>query len=216
MLGVSLDNGQIVFSTINIPYKDTYLSDAFLTNKLSLDDFFNQLNHVLNLRDGGSKIYQYDSKTNIFGPDNFYVIRCNSLDGINDIYIAKNKDILLDKCNLKFDDLDGVSMKIKDGTLTSTSATVIITDISQSENIYGNSYFIEKKENESWIKLVPKRNFIFTDIGYKIGEDNTLEFKIDWQLDYGELESGEYRIVKDTSIPNEGTSHYITVEFILE
>ena len=39
---------------------------------------------------------------------------------------------------------------------------------------------------------------------------------INWEWLYGELENGEYRLVKDTSEAGEEPTHYITTEFIIE
>ena len=35
-----------------------------------------------------------------------------------------------------------------------------------------------------------------------VDENNKLEFDIDWSITYGELETGEYRLVKNTDIEN--------------
>ena len=218
MLGTTIDDGRLISFTFSVPYikgnEHLYLDDSLLNGTITVEEFISKLEHIDTLRDGGSKIYKYNKSKKIFGDSNFYVISCNSTDGIHDVFIAKNKDLLLDKCSIKIDDLTGVSMAIKEGTLTRKS--VIITDTSDRENIYGEFYKIEKKENNKWVELEPLQERFFNDIGYVVGEENTLQLDINWESNYGELENGEYRIVKDTSEAGEGTVHYLTVEFTIE
>ncbi len=217
--GHTLEDGRHVFSSISVPYlafDNSDLLDAFANHQITVEDFFNQLDYVDALWDGGSKIYHYDKNKKEFGNADFYVISCNSIDNIKDIYIARKKDSLMNKCNMKIDDLENASMTIKNGTLTKTGATVIITDTSNRNNIYGESYKIEKEENGMWTELQPKHDMVFTSIGYSVNENHTLELKVNWESSYGELQNGTYRILKDTSYAGEGTRHYITAKFTIE
>ncbi len=214
-LGTTIDDGRVILFTLNIPYKNTSLDNAFVNNEITIEEFVSKLKTYETLRDGGSKIYYYDKSQKEFGKESFYVINCNSVDNIKNVYIAKNVENLYDKCILKIDDLENVSMTIKEGSLTTTEATIIITDNSNRKNIYGNWFKIQKKENNNWIDLKPKNDMLFTSIGYTVDENNKLELKINWELSYGELENGEYRILKNTSESGEGTDHYITAEFTI-
>lgn len=217
MIGHTLDDGRVISFTFDVPYKDNGLSLAFSNNEITIDDFINELEYVATLRDGGSKIYKYNKNKKIFGNENFYTIVCNNLE-INDIYVAKQKENVIDKCSIKIDDLEGISMSIKEGTLTNTSATIVITDLSKRENIYGDAYRIDKKVNGNWEKLdiIFEGNYGWNSIGYTIGKDKKLEFSLNWETLYGKLAKGEYRIVKDTSEAGEGTTHYLTVEFVID
>lgn len=219
MLGLTLADGRYISFAFEVPYlhsNDTSLFDAFMKQQITVEDFFNQLEHVDTLWDGSSKIYHYDKKKKKFGDEDFYVISCNTIDHHQDIYIAKNKENLMNKCSMKIDDLENVSMIIKEGTLTRIGATVIITDTSNRNNVYGESYKIEKKENGMWIELQPKHDMVFTSIGYSVNENHILEFKVNWECHYESLPNGTYRILKDTSYAGEGTKHYITAEFTIE
>ena len=53
---------------------------------------------------------------------------------------------------------DNITMSIEDGTLTKTSATIIITDLSNNINVYSEWFRIEKKENNKWKELKTKEN----------------------------------------------------------
>ena len=212
------ENGRVIHFAYDVPYNDDSLSLALSNKEISIDDFISKLDYVASLKDGGSSIYKYNKSKKTFGGTNFYVVVCNSLDNIDDIYVAKYRENLNGMCSFKIDDLDGVSMSIKDGTLTNVGATVVITDTSNRENIYGDEYRIDKKEDGKWemLPIIFEGNYAWNDIGYSAGEDNKLELDINWEWLYGKLESGEYRIVKDTSEAGEGTTHYITAEFVIE
>lgn len=217
MIGHTLDDGRIVHFTFDVPYNDSTISEALANKQISIDDFINKLDYVEGLKDGGSKVYKYDKNKKDFGEEEFYVVVCNTMDNIKDIYVARYRESLNGKCEIKVDSLEGVSMTIKDGTLTRTGATIIITDVSDRNNIYGDSYRIDKKENGEWIEVrTIIEDYAWNAIGYSVNENNRLEKTISWEWLYGKLENGEYRIVKDTSEAGEGTRYYITAEFIIK
>jgi len=218
MIGNTLDDGRIIHFTFDVPYGESGLSYALSNNEISLNDFISRLDIIDALNDGGSTFYKYNKRNMIFGDEDFYVLVCNSFDNINDIYVAKNRESLDSKCSILINDLDGVSMSIKEGTLTRSGATIIITDISNRNNIYGEEYRIDKLENGNWqeLDIVVDGNYGFNSIGYSVGEDNKLELDINWEWLYGKLDNGEYRLVKDTSKAFEGSNHYITVEFVIK
>lgn len=221
MISHTLNDGRVIHFTFNVPYivdnENSYVAESLSNSKLTIDDFMLGLDYVDIWMDGGSKIYKYNKNKKIYGNEEFYVVQCNSIDGIKDIYVAKYRESLNDKCSIKIDDLDGVSMSIKNDTLTRKGATIIITDTSNRKNIYGESYRIDKKDNGVWIELTPIiENYGFNDIGYYADENNELELNINWEWLYGELEICEYRIVKDISETGKGTNHYITTEFVIK
>lgn len=211
--GITLDDGRVVNSTFEVRYNNKYLSDLLRDREINIDDFIGKLKLDEELKDGGSKIYKYEDDLKFSGLSNYYVLSCNSLDNIKDIFIAKNRDSLSDKCSLKFDDIDGVSMKVKDGTVSSKGLTVVITDTSERENIYGSYYRVEEFKNNEWVELKSKIDMVFDSMGYHRDEHNMLEFNISWLSYYGRLSSGKYRLVKETSIKGEGTKHFLTAEF---
>lgn len=214
VIGHTLDDGRYITFTLDVPYKETSLGDALMNNDLTIDEFISKLELVDTLKDGGSKLYKYNKIKSEFGMNDFFVINCNSLDGIKDIFVAKHKENLMDKCSYKYDDLEGVSMSIKEGTLTNKGVTVIITDMSNRDNIYGTPYRIDKYEDGEFKKLdTIIDDYAWTMQGFSVDENNTLELKADWEWLYGKLKKGKYRIVKDTSYAGEGTNHYITAEF---
>ncbi len=100
------------------------------------------------------------------------------------------------------------SMSIKEGTLTNSGFTLIITNLSNNEIILGEEYRIDKKENGKWRPVVPIiDNYGFIDIGYILKPNDDFETKINWKWLYGELETGEYRLIKEVN------DKYVSVEF---
>lgn len=88
-----------------------------------------------------------------------------------------------------------VSMIIKDGTLTKTGATVIITDNTDKKYRYGEDIKIDKKNNGKWEEL-PCKTCFFNTVAYYVDENGKLEFDCNWESMYGKLGSGTYRLVK--------------------
>ncbi len=124
------------------------------------------------------------------------------------------------KENSKLNELNGVSMTIKEGTLTRVSATIVITDLSGKDNTYGSQYRIDKKDNDIWepLKTIDGKDWTevaWNLIGYNVDKNNTLEMNINWENLYGKLENGEYRIVKDTLSSGGLEKYYFSVEFMI-
>lgn len=106
-----------------------------------------------------------------------------------------------------------ITMKIKEGSLTNTGATVIITDLSGDENLdlISKEFKIDYKKNDKWYRLESKiKNEVTvmtTDNAMENG-DNTYTQEINWERYYGKLDKGHYRIVKEVK-----TNLYIAAEF---
>lgn len=92
--------------------------------------------------------------------------------------------------------VENISMVIKEGTLTRTGATIIITDNNDKHFDYGEPFRIDKKVNGKWEELKMADNVGFNFPAYVVDENNQLEMDLDWTIMYGKLEDGEYRIVK--------------------
>lgn len=109
--------------------------------------------------------------------------------------------------------VENVTMTIKEGTLTDTGMVVVIEDLNEEKYVFGELFYLEKKENDSWVRIDPINAYGFNDMGYLVNEDNILEMKQDWSYMYGSLESGNYRLVK--SVYKGSNSLYFSVEFSL-
>lgn len=131
-----------------------------------------------------------------------------------DIYV--NDDIGND---VELNELEHVSMSIKKGTLTNTGATIIIHDLSGRKYSYGDPFIIEEKINGKWVEVNNIcSNCAFNAIAYGVDQDGILELNCNWEMMYGKLDSGYYRIVKDAIINRERAIteediKYFSVEF---
>lgn len=108
---------------------------------------------------------------------------------------------------------ENITMKIKEGSLTNTGATVIITNLSSDENVnlINSEFKIDYKKNEKWYRLESKIKHevtVMTGENVVDNKDNTYTQEINWERYYGKLDKGHYRIVKEVK-----TDLYIAVEF---
>ena len=121
----------------------------------------------------------------------------------NDVNIEENGDV---------ENASDISMVIKDGTLTPSGATVVLT------NSYGYDrwFRIDKEENGEWKEAQTiNENYNFTAEAYLTNGNSEVEIPIDWTDLYGTLENGKYRIVK-RAFNNLNREEYVSVEFIID
>lgn len=116
--------------------------------------------------------------------------------------------------------LDGVSMIVKEGTVSSTGLTVILENNSDQECTYGEFFVLEKKSNGDWyeVPVAIDGNYGFTAIGYNIAPSELREWRGNWKKLYGRLNTGEYRIIKDILSFRQNwdyDEHILTAEFTI-
>lgn len=195
IISKSRDKGKLIDQTIicNIYGEDHNYNIKYydLTNEpieVGVDSYFID---VLGLE-------KYNDATQIFNIINDYVKKNNG-----SCVMAYNKDLS-----------DLIDISIKEGTLTNTGMTIIITDNNPNRVIYGGSFYIEKYENNNWnsIKML-EGNHAFNSMAYSVDENRKLEMSQNWELMYGKLEKGIYRIVKNVTFesdtPNVSENQYI-------
>ena len=117
--------------------------------------------------------------------------------------------------NATLNEIDGVTMTIKEGSLTPTGATIEITDYSGKSHTYGEEYRLDKFENNTWtpVDVTFKGNYGWNSIGYIVDRNKKLVLDINWSLLYGSLPKGTYRIVKDALEDSSLKKKYFSVEF---
>ncbi len=109
-----------------------------------------------------------------------------------------------------------VKMSIKEGTLTQSSASIIILDNNDTPYAYDEWFRIDRKVNNKWEEVNRiNNNYIVRDIAYDIRKNKKLETTVKWGDLYGELKKGKYRLVKKV-YDNDGNDIYISTEFIIE
>ncbi len=102
-------------------------------------------------------------------------------------------------------EVDNVTIAVSD--VTPTSATVIVTDNNETPHVYEAWYIIQKQNGENWENLVAKKEMTFPEIGYLVDDNKQVKFEINWEAEYGSLETGTYRIIKSVE------RKYIAVNF---
>lgn len=107
-----------------------------------------------------------------------------------------------------------VSMEVVDGTVTPMKATVLIKNNTDIEIDSGNEYdfSIEVLKNGKWKTINVGNRDNNADALVFLGES---ELVIDWSNIYGELPSGDYRIVKSFFPWTEDGTYGINDEFYL-
>ena len=140
-------------------------------------------------------------------------------------YCTKDRDIVTVSWHFKtskftcsvdnvndLDEVDGVSMVIKEGTLKRDRALIVITDTSGKKYTYGEEYRIDKYSDGKWEEadIVVDGNYGWNSIGYHVDDNKELELDINWKWLYGSLDKGKYRIVKSVN------NKYFSVEFMID
>lgn len=116
--------------------------------------------------------------------------------------------VRLHDSNIKTVAIDNVTMTISD--ISSVGATIVIKDTNSNTYVYSEWYKIEKEDNGMWKELVVKdKDCKFSDLGYKVDNDNIVKFTINWEKLYGKLSNGKYRIIKKVN------NSYTAIEFTI-
>ncbi|NLJ90620.1 MAG: hypothetical protein GX323_06940 [Clostridiales bacterium] len=116
--------------------------------------------------------------------------------------------------------LDGVTMEVKEGSISPSGLTIVFTNTLDKEFIYGQYFLIETKIDGDWYELpLIIDNYGFDDIGYILSPNGQSEWNTDWEWLYGSLANGEYRIIKDiidSKEPGDYDVFYMAAEFVIE
>lgn len=200
----------------NFKRKDKIIDKTIICNLYGEDHTFN------------IKYYEVDGKIKELGKDLYFkdILELDKYDDVNQIfniindYVKKNGGTCTIVKDRELDEL--VNISIKEGTLTKTGATIIITDNNPNKIIYGTSFYIEKYENSDWHEVMPiNNNYGFNDMAYYVDENGKLELEQNWEYIYGKLNKGIYRIVKDVAFESDipitpEDIYYIWTEFEIQ
>ena len=127
----------------------------------------------------------------------------------------KNEFDIGNKSDIKISQND-VIMTIKEETLTNKSATLVLTNNSDKNFQYGNTYEIEIKKDGEWHKI--NVELCFDMPAFPLSSKESKEIELDWENGYGKLEKGTYRIIKGIDYEYEEgkyKSFNIAVEFTI-
>lgn len=128
----------------------------------------------------------------------------------------KNEFDLGKESNIKIVE-KGVSLTVKENTLTETGATLILKNDSDVDVEYGYPYEIEIKKDEKWYKIKVEIDFILP--AFELKSKETKEIELNWENGYGKLAKGDYRIIKSINIEKEDETFdtfYVSAKFTIE
>lgn len=114
--------------------------------------------------------------------------------------------------------IDKVSATIKEGTLTRTGVTLIITDNNDIPYVdYDYSTFLYMKKEGKWEPLKPVDYFhSSSEPGHVPTYERITEKDIDWTELYGEIENGEYLLLLRVKPANDNEKSTFGVEFTID
>lgn len=117
--------------------------------------------------------------------------------------------------------LDGVTMIVKEGTVSSTGLTVTFENNSDKRCIFSEDFLLEKKKEGKWyqVPFIPGSTYGHGDPGYALDSADVRDWTVDWEWLYGSLDRGEYRIVKrilDVREPGDYDEHNLIAEFTID
>lgn len=149
---------------------------------------------------------------------------CGNLGSISSAARGRNNIMAADWEPTTFEivnNIDGVTMAVKEGTASATGLTVTLKNTSSSEYIYSEYFWLEKKIGEKWyqVPVAFDGDYAFDDIGYILAPESSSEWTVDWEWLYGSLGAGQYRIVKDVLVSKDSgkyDTYYLAAEFVIQ
>lgn len=119
------------------------------------------------------------------------------------------------------DTMDGVSMSAVKDSISPTGLSVELKNGSDRQVIYSEDILLEENIDDRWyhVPVVISEDYGFNDIGYELDPGEQQSIEIDWEWLYGELDDGQYRLVK-RALDFRGTGdfdeHHLTAEFEID
>lgn len=123
-----------------------------------------------------------------------------------DKLITTESDVKIENSN--------VTLKVRKETLTNKGATFILENNRRDIIDYTLAYEIEAKRDNKWYKLGIINEFI--EEIYEVDAKSTDQIIVDWEKTYLKLPKGEYRLVKEISVPSTLELFYVAGEFTIK
>ena len=140
---------------------------------------------------------------------------------ISNLIIEEPEDISLDEFvnmageTYELNTLDGVTMQLE--KYTSSGGNVAIRNETDKEITFGDWYVIQSETNGKWKTMPYKvKKVAFHQVAYNAPKDETVSHEVKWDVLYGELPKGRYRIIKDMLDfweTGDYTKYYLGAEF---
>lgn len=140
---------------------------------------------------------------------------------ISNLIIEEPEDISLDEFvnmageTYELNTLDGVTMHME--KYTSSGGEVEIRNETDKEITFGDWYVIQSEKSGKWETMPYKVKKVgFHEVAYNAPKDETVIHEVKWDIFYGELSKGRYRIIKDMLDfrgTGDYTKYYLAAEF---
>lgn len=115
---------------------------------------------------------------------------------------------------LILNDFSGVTMTVE--SVVDTEITVRIDYSADDLAIFGEDYILEVKDGQRWYSLPVKDDIMLTSIGYGLEKGSSFPWSTDFEILYGKLPAGQYRIIKGFRIESQQETpkeYFISAEF---
>lgn len=123
-----------------------------------------------------------------------------------DKLITTESDVKIENSN--------VTLKVREETLTNKGATFVLENNRKDIIDYTLAYEIEAKRDNKWYKLGIIAEFV--EEIYEVDAKSTDQIIVDWEKTYLKLPKGEYRLIKEISVPSTLELFYVAGEFTIE
>lgn len=121
--------------------------------------------------------------------------------------------LITTESDVKIED-SNVTLKVREETLTNKGATFVLENNRKDIIDYTLAYEIEAKRDNKWYKLGVIAEFV--EEIYEVDAKSTDQIIVDWENTYLKLPKGEYRLVKEISVPATLELFYVAGEFTIE
>ncbi len=121
--------------------------------------------------------------------------------------------LITTESDVKIED-SNVTLKVREETLTNKGATFVLENNRKDIIDYTLAYEIEAKRDNKWYKLGVVAEFV--EEIYEVDAKSTDQIIVDWENTYLKLPKGEYRLVKEISVPATLELFYVAGEFTIK
>ena len=121
--------------------------------------------------------------------------------------------LITTESDVKIED-SNVTLKVREETLTNKGATFVLENNRKDIIDYTLAYEIEAKRDNKWYKLGVIADFV--EEIYEVDAKSTDQIIVDWENTYLKLPKGEYRLVKEISVPATLELFYVAGEFTIK
>lgn len=119
-------------------------------------------------------------------------------------------------------ELTGLTSSISNKSAVETGITIIYDNQINKELTYGEAFVIEQQISDNWYQIpyLDEDNVAFIEIAYLLPPKDQREWRVSWGNIYGQLDSGDYRLIKEFVGFEDDAQYYrlypIATEFTVE